>query len=266
MICSQCNKEFVRTSNAQKCCSKECSLNRRDEYVRVFMRTRLRLFRQTEEGKQAVKNYNNSEKGKRARKKYAQSDKGKAYVKKYYQSDKVKEKIRLYRQTEKFKEWEKNYKQSEHGKKIIKKAKDKYAKTIKGKEAIFNTYKKRKDKGLVSEWRKVYEKERLKTDPIFKISVMVRKRINIFLKQKNIKKTNKSFEMIGCSPEYLKKYLENKFKPGMSWSNHGIHGWHIDHIIPLASAKNQEDFEKLTHYTNLQPLWSKENLSKKDKL
>ena len=72
--------------------------------------------------------------------------------------------------------------------------------------------------------------------------------------------------MIGCSPEFLKKYLENKFKPGMSWTNHSIRGWHIDHIIPLASAKNQEDIAKLTYYTNLQPLWSKENLSKRDKL
>jgi hypothetical protein len=50
----------------------------------------------------------------------------------------------------------------------------------------------------------------------------------------------------------------------MSWDNHGE--WHIDHIIPLSSAKNESDLYKLFHYTNLQPLWAFDNLSKGNKI
>ncbi len=52
----------------------------------------------------------------------------------------------------------------------------------------------------------------------------------------------------------------------MSWDNHTKYGWHIDHIIPLASAKTEEELKSLCHYTNLQPLWAKENLSKGAKI
>ena len=51
----------------------------------------------------------------------------------------------------------------------------------------------------------------------------------------------------------------------MNWKNHSVKGWHVDHIKPLSSAKNYEDFKKLCHYTNLQPLWAKDNLIKGDK-
>ena len=58
----------------------------------------------------------------------------------------------------------------------------------------------------------------------------------------------------------------------MNWDNYGqyklgeIRTWNIDHIIPLASAKTEEDIIKLNHHTNLRPLCSKENLDKRDKI
>ena len=60
----------------------------------------------------------------------------------------------------------------------------------------------------------------------------------------------------------LKIYLESKFVEGMSWNNYGLYGWHIDHIIPLSSANTEDEIYKLCHYTNLQPLWSEDNLKK----
>ena len=56
------------------------------------------------------------------------------------------------------------------------------------------------------------------------------------------------------------------FTPEMNWSNYGKFGWHIDHIIPLDSANTEDEMYKLCHYTNLQPLWWSENLSKGHKV
>lgn len=67
---------------------------------------------------------------------------------------------------------------------------------------------------------------------------------------------------LGCSVEFFKEYIEEKFSSEMSWGNYGK--WHLDHIIPLASfdLSNRKQFVKATHYTNYQPLWTKENLKK----
>ena len=54
----------------------------------------------------------------------------------------------------------------------------------------------------------------------------------------------------------------------MSWSNHGVWGWHIDHIIPLSSfnLRKKEEQKKAFNYKNLQPLWAEDNLSKGNKI
>jgi DNA/RNA endonuclease G (NUC1) len=66
----------------------------------------------------------------------------------------------------------------------------------------------------------------------------------------------------------LKAHLEAKFLPGMTWDNYGVHGWHIDHIIPCAAFDLSKETEqrKCFHFTNLQPLWAKDNLRKSDSL
>ena len=107
-------------------------------------------------------------------------------------------------------------------------------------------------------------KKRRQTDPIFKLKTYLGNRLRDFIKQKKFVKNSKIFEVIGCSPNELKKHFELKFVEGMSWNNHGE--WHIDHIIPLSSAKNMEELYKLNHYSNLQPLWKTDNLKKSNKL
>lgn len=73
-----------------------------------------------------------------------------------------------------------------------------------------------------------------------------------------------SFAAIGCTVEELKIHIEKQFKPGMSWSD--TKEIHIDHIIPLSSAKTKERMMELCHYTNLCPLWAEENLIKGAKI
>ena len=110
-----------------------------------------------------------------------------------------------------------------------------------------------------------YVRERIKTDPVFKLGNNMRRRISIFLSLNGITKKNKTFDIVGCSPQFLKEYLEQKFTEGMSWDLMGQH-IHIDHIIPLSSANTEEEVYKLCHYTNLQPLWAEDNLKKGSKI
>jgi len=108
-----------------------------------------------------------------------------------------------------------------------------------------------------------YHKEKMKKDPIFHMSQKLRSRLRDYLKKNKISKKNSLFEILGCTPVDLKKYLEEKFYDGMSWDNRSL--WDIDHIIPLSSAKTIHEVEILSHYTNLQPLWRIENLKKSNK-
>lgn len=131
-------------------------------------------------------------------------------------------------------------------------------------------------KNCLVEWRKdnrkiltekqlIYEKNRLLTDIEFKLIKTLRSRLNNALKKQNSTKQNETVELLGCSISFLKGFLEAKFKEGMTWENHGE--WHIDHIKPCASFNllDEEEQKKCFHYTNLQPLWAAENLSKGSK-
>lgn len=108
-----------------------------------------------------------------------------------------------------------------------------------------------------------YRKKRLKTDLNYKIKHYLRSRLISALKGNP--KLSTTMNLVGCSIDKLKHYLESKFKKGMTWSNYGK--WHVDHIRPCCSFDLSKPSEqrKCFHYTNLQPLWAKENLSKKDK-
>lgn len=115
----------------------------------------------------------------------------------------------------------------------------------------------KENKGYFNE----YNKKRKKNDTLFYLITMMRQSIYRYLKYKS----KKTFDIVGCSPEYLKEHIENQFKEGMSWEKMGKE-IHIDHIIPLSSAKSEEELYKLCHYTNLQPLWAEENLKKSNKI
>lgn len=114
--------------------------------------------------------------------------------------------------------------------------------------------------------RQNYERDRYSTDINYKIKSILRSRILVALKSNQ--KSGSTIKNLGCSIDNFKVYLESKFKDGMTWDNHGIHGWHIDHVIPLAQfdLTNKDEFLKAVHYTNLQPLWSVDNWRKADKI
>lgn len=117
-----------------------------------------------------------------------------------------------------------------------------------------------RSRSTIEKRRAIYKKTL--SDPMAKLRIMTRGRINGFIKRSGIRKGMKTVEYLGCDWDCVRMHLEKQFKPGMNWDNHSFSGWHIDHIVPLASAKTHEDLIPLLHYTNLQPLWASENMKK----
>ena len=108
----------------------------------------------------------------------------------------------------------------------------------------------------------IYKNNRYGSDIQYKLLVSARGRLWQAIKSNQ--KAGSAVRDLGCTITELKKYLEGQFKEGMTWENWAHDGWHIDHKIPLAffDLTDREQFLKAVHYSNLQPLWAKENLQK----
>jgi hypothetical protein len=109
------------------------------------------------------------------------------------------------------------------------------------------------------------ERRRMATDVNAKLASYTRRRILLALHGKV--KEHHTTHLLGCSIAELKSHLEKQFQLGMNWSNYGIGGWHIDHKRPCSSFDLTNTIQQRAcfHYTNLQPLWAKDNISKRDK-
>jgi hypothetical protein len=107
-----------------------------------------------------------------------------------------------------------------------------------------------------------YEKKRMENDPLYNVSRTVRNLIKCSIYHKGFTKNSRTFEILGCSYEDFKLHIESHWEDWMNWDNYGLYngkencGWEYDHIIPVSSAKCEEDIYKLNHYSNIQPLCS----------
>jgi hypothetical protein len=118
-----------------------------------------------------------------------------------------------------------------------------------------------KNKQKILELVKIYHRNKRRMNINYRILCNLRTRIWRALKGK-VKKSKRTRNLVGCSIDFLKQHLEKKFKKGMSWDNYGK--WEIDHIIPCCKfdLKKIKEQHKCFHYTNLQPLWEKDNMIK----
>jgi len=118
----------------------------------------------------------------------------------------------------------------------------------------------------VLEYQRAYKTERYNDDIQYRLLALLRGRFSRSLGRGS--EAGSAVRDLGCGINELKEYLESLFLEGMTWENHGIHGWHIDHIIPLSSFDLTDRGQILIacNYKNLQPLWAKDNLSKGDKI
>jgi len=111
-----------------------------------------------------------------------------------------------------------------------------------------------------------YWRERRTNDPAFKILGNLRGRLSNAVKTGGTGKSASTMELTGCTLPELMAHLESQFTEGMTWANQGE--WHIDHIKPCASFDMMipEQQRQCFHWTNLQPLWGADNMSKGDRL
>lgn len=109
-------------------------------------------------------------------------------------------------------------------------------------------------------------RERRLSDPLFKMTEVLRVRTAVCFRGIKVNKPANTKELLGADYKTIKAHIENQFKDGMTWENHGRDTWHIDHKIPMASAKDLNELVALCHYTNLQPLWAHDNLRKHSKI
>jgi hypothetical protein len=239
----------------------------------------------TEEQKKKNKEYNriyyekNKEKLNEMNRIYCQKNKEKIteLQKKRYQENRneLLEQKKLYYQknVDVLTERNKKYRKENNGKISIQR-KSNYEKNkdvIKEKSLLnyYNNIEKRKMS------MRIWEKNKLKNDIIFRLKKNLSTTLRKILKSKNFKKgTKDKLTILGTDYKTFKEHLEGLWEPWMSWDNYGLYkmdtfnyGWDIDHIIPTSSAKTEEEVLKLNHYTNLKPLCSKVNRDiKKDKV
>lgn len=139
---------------------------------------------------------------------------------------------------------------------------------IKNKDKILNYQRKyhKTNRGELRIKQTIYIRNKLDTDIQFKLSHGLRDRLRKAIKGNQ--KSGSAITDLGCSIEKFKLWLEMQWDEKMNWDNYGVNGWHIDHKIPLDSfdLSNKEEFIKACHFSNLQPMWAKDNFSKGNRI
>jgi len=199
------------------------------------------------------------------------------YRKQYYQKNKNKEKergLKDYYDNKSERSLSHQKWKDENQDKIRERSKKYYyghQEELKKKSLDWATRNKDRKAETLKEWKRNhrseirnYEKQKWDNDPNFKMARVLRNRMRHAVKSQGCAKKGHLRDMIGCSISFFKQHIESQFQDGMTWENYGRRGWHIDHIRPCSSFNltSEKDQKECFHYSNTQPLWEKDNLSK----
>lgn len=192
---------------------------------------------------------------------------------KYYSEniEKMRDKCKKWRKNniQKCKELSKKY-QINNADKINRKKKEYYQKNKDKIKLYQKKYReKHRDELLIKQkvWNKnrkntTYFKDKYNSNDIFKLKTNIRNLINQSISLNGYTKKSRSYEILGCDWDFFKNYIESQFEEGMTWGNHGVNGWHLDHVLSISFAMTEEEVEQLNYYINFQPLWGTENINK----
>jgi len=128
----------------------------------------------------------------------------------------------------------------------------------KNRDSILEMQKERKED--IAQVRKVYKKRRMREDPVYAMAHRLGVLMRNALKHSGYLKSRKTLEALGCTSAQFKDHLERQFLKGMTWDNRDL--WQLDHIMPISSAKTEQEVYDLSHMTNIRPMWAKENMVK----
>lgn len=106
-------------------------------------------------------------------------------------------------------------------------------------------------------------KNKKRNDPLYRLTDSIRTLIWISIKKMGYEKSSTTSIILECQYDDFKSHIENQFDEKMSWNNYGE--WHLDHKTPISWANTEEEVYELNHYTNFQPLWATDNVSKGNK-
>ena len=207
---------------------------------------------------------------------YASTDNAKEKARERARTDKAREKRREYQRThaEHIKKYQHEY--CEANKERIREQHLKYQRKNKDKVREWHA----KYRALHAEQLQRYNKEyreknktlirekalaRLHSDPKHKMKEQTRNMIRYALRSSGHRKESNTKDILGCDLDFFCDYLKSTWEKnyGRKWNGEA---YHIDHIIPLATATSKNDVLRLCHYTNLQMLTPEDNMAKSDKL
>lgn len=195
-------------------------------------------------------------------------EKNKEKLKEYYKKWKIenkeacKEYDKKYREEnlEKLKEYNENYNKEY----IDKNGVNRHSKYWEDNKDKIRT-RRQKNKDNENKLRNERRNKKRESNPLFILEENIKSSIGRSFRRSGYTKKSRTYEILGCTFEEFKIYLESKFESWMDWDNRGLYngelnyGWDIDHITPLSSATSEEEIIKLNHHTNLQPLCSHVN-------
>lgn len=203
-------------------------------------------------------------------------EKVRARQREYYYSEEGQKKIKEYRATHREQQRKREQEWRNRNREHYRKKQNEYYHNNKDKNKEWHKKWRDSHKEQIKESAKKYREEnkekinqshvkRLRSDPVYKMKEQTRNMLRYALRSKGHHKTSRTADIIGCNLDYLCEYLFKTWEKnyGRPWDGEP---YHIDHIVPLATARTKEDIIKLCHYTNLQMLTPEDNMKKSDKV
>ena len=104
-------------------------------------------------------------------------------------------------------------------------------------------------------------------DNIYRLDCNLRKRVLNAFKAQNFRKTNKTFDLLGCSHSFLKLGIESQLYGETTLKNYG-NVWFLDHSLAVATFNllDENDMKKCFSWVNLRPMYVKDTIIKGDKI